>query len=157
MEEMKSTKRTILALAVSACVLLAGAGTAGATDTSTWRWNRRHAVKTWVWEPVGEQCTLSSDGSSGWCNLSTSFRVQNVETRRTTGSCKVRVVVWNSGNKRVTAIRWNQVFDFSVARGETSPDQSMTSYYGIGPDWETRWDSRPAWCEWNGTRIRWQP
>lgn len=149
-------RRTLTALAAASAFLLmtAGAVQADNTSTHTFRWDRTHAVRTYVWY---DNDTWADTDGNGWDDTLTYtvyFRVRNIDTRTVRGSAVVKSVVDAIGGPDVT--RHTQTFSFTVAPGQTSLDQSFVmgpvSIYEDDQDvWSDEW---VASATWHGVRIR---
>jgi hypothetical protein len=148
-------RKTLISLVAAMCVFgIAGTALADATTTHTFRWDKTHAVRTYVWYDNDVWADMDGNGWDDTLTYTVYFRVRNIDTRGVSGSCVVKSVVDAIGGPDVT--RHTQTFSFTAAPGQTSPDQSFV----VGPvsiyenDQDVYSDEWVASCTWHGIRLR---
>lgn len=141
-------------MVAAVCVVgMAGTALADATTVDTWRWDKTHAVRTSVWYDNDQWADTDGNGWDDTLTYTVSFRVQNIDTRKVSGSCVVRSIVDGIGGPDVT--RHTQTFSFTLAPGQQSADQSFV----VGPVsvWEDETVYSDEWvasCTSQGIRLR---
>jgi hypothetical protein len=136
------------------CVVgFAGTALADATFVDTWRWDKTHAVRTNVWYDNDQWADTDGNGWDDTIAYTVSFRVQNIDTRKVSGSCVVNSIVDGIGGPDVT--RHSQTYSFTVAPGQQSADQSfVVGPVSVGEDQDVYSDEWVASCTWHGIRLR---
>ena len=151
----KMRRLAIVAAVASAFMLMtAGAALADNTTVDTFRWDRTHAVRTFVWYDNDTWADTDGDGWDDTLTYTVYFRVKNIDTKPVKGSALVKSIVDAIGGPDAT--RRTQTFSFSVAPGQTSPDQSFVvgpvSIYEDDQDvWSDEWVQSATW---HGIRVR---
>jgi hypothetical protein len=141
-------------MVAAVCVVgFAGTALADATSVDTWRWDKTHAVRTNVWYDNDQWTDTDGNGWDDTITYTVSFRVQNIDTRKVSGSCVVRSVVDGIGGPDVT--RHSQTYSFTVAPGQQSADQSfVVGPVSVGEDTDVYSDEWVASCTSHGIRLR---
>ena len=151
---MRIMRKTLVSLVAAMCVLgIAGTALADATSVDTRRWDRAHAVRTNVWYDNDQWTDTDGNGWDDTLTYTVSFRVQNIDTRKVSGSCVVNSIVDGIGGPDVT--RHSQTYSFTVAPGQQSADQSfVVGPVSVGEDQDVYSDEWVASCTSNGIRLR---